>query len=962
MHIYTLGKLALEGSSFREPLPLLVVVYLAFQGRTQRSHLADLLWVALDEPKKRLASLSEAVYRLRKLYPNMIRGSEEWLETTATLDVQLLRQAIEQKNSVLAIELYQGHFLDGIERNPRFTFGEEMNEWIINTREELYSDVFELRLWWAERTAYAGNFNEAADLAWQVYAHGTKITYLALENYQRLHKLFTAAERFDEAKRIFAEAKDLYGPDTLYLCANPTEAKLRLTHSYGLRAENPAFVDREKDTATLLHLLQRHRLVSIVGAPGIGKTELAQVMGRLGRGQTFSEDGVHVVWLETIPANTPTPHFITVFANALGVKATTLEELAQMIQDSKRFLVLDNFEHLTKTYGFLLLELQRLCPGLTLLVTSRELLRLPGERAYFLDYLPCPNENVTLEEANTYPSIQLFERTAPGFQLSESTLTSVIQICNMVEGLPLGIKLAASWAGILSPSVIAERLAPRLELLQGDEGHSRYESVHATLESSLALLSAAERLALTKLSVFQSDFSLMAAQHVTEVSLPVLRSLIEKSLLRYDQENERYSFHALIGQYMYTLLEQHPDTSQKVKTSHATYYLDRLEQLPNAEGEAKQQLVRLLGNELNNLEAAWLCAVERGWFERLYVTCKALQQFGEMTARYKPVEALLAKALADCPEENAACVTALASNLALMRYRLGKYQGAIELTDMVIANLQKGVIESEERSLSIAQQAYTTQAFSYSSLADFPKTLQLAQKIHDMLLEKAPDTDAYAQALANLAVIEGDILGNYTVEHYRKALELFEAKGQQVNIAWILVNMANYFINSHKLHNAKPLLERANRISENLGLNHWLAMSKYYQAKITLLEGQYSDAEALCELILSKAERQNKASMLAIIWRLRGEVELSRPEGNFEKALEYLDNALGYAHAISDVALIQGILVDRLGCFLAGERFIEAAAIYPLIKAKVSKLYYLDKQNLDGLLQQYGDTSNFLLD
>ena len=102
--------------------------------------------------------------------------------------------------------------------------------------------------------------------------------------------------------------------------------------------------------------------------------------------------------------------------------------------------------------------------------------------------------------------------------------------------------------------------------------------------------------------------------------------------------------------------------------------------------------------------------------------------------------------------------------------------------------------------------------------------------------------------------------------------------------------------------------------------------------------------------------------MLAIIWRLRGEVELSRPEGNFEKALEYLDNALGYAHAISDVALIQGILVDRLGCFLAGERFIEAAAIYPLIKAKVSKLYYVDKQNLDGLLQQYGDTSNFLLD
>ncbi len=961
MHIYTLGKLGLVGSTFREPVPLLVLVYLALQGRTQRSRLADLLWVALDEPKKRLASLSEAVYRLRKLYPDIVRGNEEWLETTATVDVQPLREAVAQKNSPLASELYQGHFLDGTERNPRFTFGEEMNEWIINTREELYSDVFELRLWWAERTAYAGNFKEAANLAWQVYARGTNITYLALENYQRLHKLFTAAERFDEASRIYTESKDLYGPDTLYLCANPTEAKLRLTHSYGLRAENPSFVDREKDTETMLRLLARHRLVSMVGAPGIGKTELAQVMGRLGRGQPFSEDGVHVLWLETVPASTPTPHFITVFAKALGVKASTLEELAAVIRDSKRLLVLDNFEHLNKTYGFLLLELQRLCPGLRLLVTSRELLRLAGECAYLLDYLPYPDENMSLEEANTYASVQLFERSAPGFQLSESTFRSVIQICAMVEGLPLGIKLAASWAGTLSPSVIAERLAPRLELLQHGEGHGRHDSIHAALESSLALLSPIERFALTKLSVFQSDFSLMAAQHVTEVTLPVLRSLIEKSLLSYDQESERYSFHALIGEYMYGLLEQ-AETSQKVKTSHATYYLDRLEQLPTTEAEAKRHLVHLLGNELKNVETAWLFAVERGWFARLYVTCKALQQFGEMTARYKAVEALLAKALADCPEEDVACATALASNLALMRYRLGKYHEAIELTDMVIGNLKKGVIDSEDRALSIAQQAYTTQAFSYSSLADFPKTLELAQKIHDMLLEKAPNSVAYAESLVNLAFAEKNILGHYDLEPYNKALEIFEAKIQQDNIAWVLVLAAMCLIHQHQLKFAKPLLERASRISENLYLSHWLAMSKYYQARILLLESQYSDAETLCEQLLAQAERQNKISLLAIIWRLRGEIEWSRPEGNLEKALEYLDNALSHAHAISDVALVQGILVDRLGCFLGGERLIEAAAIYPLIKSKVSQLYYVDKQKLDRLLQQYGDTSTFLLD
>jgi predicted ATPase/DNA-binding SARP family transcriptional activator len=963
VHLYTLGRLGLEGSTFKEPLPLLVLVYLALQGRTQRSHLADLLWVNL-EPKKRLGSLSEAVYRLRKLYPTIIDGNEEWLETTASVDVKQLQQAVQQKDNGLASELYKGHFLDGIEHNPRFTFGEEMSEWIVNTREVLYSDVFTLQLWSAEGEAFQEKFDNAAHLAWQIYTHGTRITYPSLETYQRLHKLMLAAERFDDAERIAHEAKDLYGPDSFYLCANPTEARARLTHGYGFRLENPTFVDREEDTLVILELLQRHRLVSVIGAPGIGKTELAQVLARLSRGQSFAKDGVHMVWLETLPSNTPRTSLVTAFADALGVKAKTLEELAAAIKDTKRLFVLDNFEHLSKAHGAFLLELQRLCPNLRFLVTSREILRLEGEQIYFLNYLARPAEGVGLKQANTYPSIQLFELASKqqGFQLTEATLPGVIQICQLVEGLPLGIKLAASWAGSLSPSDIAKHLKHELTLLNSSDGHSRHDSIHATLESSLTLLSEHERRALLKLGVFQNDFTLAAAQQVTGVSLPLLRSLIEKSLVRYDHDSERYSFHALIGQYVRDLLEEQPEIGLEVKTSYATYYLDKLDQLPDIEGEAKAHLIKLLGIELSNLEAAWLFALEHSWWERLYVTCKALQQFGEMTARYSFAEALLAKALGKCPDEKAACHTALASNLALIKYCLGAYTEAIELTDTAIANIKKGVIESKERALSIAQQAYITQSSSYLGLADFSKTIMLAQEIHDILLKEAPNTSAYAYTLVNLAIFKDDILGHYNLDSYYKALEIFEAKVQQDNIAWVLVLIVMCLINRREPQGAKPLLERAIRISETLGLHHWLAMSKYCQAKIALVDGHFDDAETLIERLLVQVERQNKATMLAIVWRLRGEIEWTRPDGTLERALEYLESALNHAYKISDIALIQGILIDRLECFLAGERFIEVAAIYPLIKSKVSQLYYEDKKKLDGLLQKYSNNSEFLID
>jgi DNA-binding SARP family transcriptional activator len=563
-------------------MPLLVLAYLALQGKTQRGHLADLLWINLEEPKRRAVNLNEAIHRLRKLSPGVIEG-DDWLETTATTDVQVFKKALEQGDIDRALEHYQGHFLDGLERNPRLSLGEEISEWIINTREALYGDFFELRLKLAEREAFREKYHEAADLAWQTYAHSTNITYPSAMTYQKLHTVLLAAERLDEAERVLKEANELYGQGSFFICEHPAEARARLSHSYTFRTENPLLVDREKDIEILLMTFEQHRLVSLIGPPGIGKTEVAQAVAYAARGQPFARDGVHIVWLEALSAESLQANVIALLAQALGVKAKTLQDLASTIGDSHHLLVLDNFEQLSKRHGSLIAELHQFCPNLRMLVTSRELLRLEYETPYLLSYLNRPKESsdVTLEEAHDYSSIALFEGAAKsqGFKLTQDNLPGVIHICQLVEGLPLGIKLAASWAGSLSPSDIATKISHELDLLNQTQGITRHDSIQATFESSLQLLSIEERLAVMKLAVFQGEFALDAVEQIASVNLRMLRLLIEKSLVRYDQDTQRYSFHALIGQYVRDVLAQHPEVSLEVRTAHANYYLGKLKRL-----------------------------------------------------------------------------------------------------------------------------------------------------------------------------------------------------------------------------------------------------------------------------------------------------------------------------------------------------------------------------------------------
>jgi predicted ATPase len=358
-----------------------------------------------------------------------------------------------------------------------------------------------------------------------------------------------------------------------------------------------SFIGREHELREIHQLLGRARLVTIVGAGGAGKTRLVLEATREQNANFL--DGVHFVALAGVDDSSLLSSTI---ATVLGLSFYGSEDpplqLVRYLRDRELLLVLDNFEHLLADAN-LVTDILGAASGVRILVTSRERLNLQEEWVLVVDGLHFPDRDAR-ESIDHYPAVQLFAERAVQSQVDFSVgahAQAVINICRLVEGLPLALELAASWLRVMPCEQIAGQIERGLDFLTTSVRNvpERHRSLRAVFDRSWSLLSEAEQQALMSLSVLRGGFDTEAAENVAGASLTQLAALIDKSLVR-PTATVRYDVHELLRQYLSEKL-----TESGAASAIARRHLDHYSRL------AHQAEDQLYGPD------------QEGWFDRLQV-------------------------------------------------------------------------------------------------------------------------------------------------------------------------------------------------------------------------------------------------------------------------------------------------------------------------------------------------------
>lgn len=669
---------------FRSRKELALLAFLAVENDSSHSRetLTGLLWPESPEDEAR-NNLRVILSRLRQNLKQALPAEEPCLISTRTaiqfmltdhtwLDVAAFaahiaavrahthtdeadcvpcRQHLEQ-----AVALYTNDFAAGLFLQDC----EEYEKWLLLWRERLRADVLHALSVLARAAMASGDYSDAARYA-QRQLEIDPLRELAYRQSmqalveQREHN--AALTLYDRCRRILHDELGVEPePETQALASRvradrasaATEVHLPAVRqagtsqtppsaSHNLRQPLTPLIGRDDELAQLAEQLaaRTYRLISIVGPGGIGKSRLA-LQAALQQIDAF-RDGVYFVSLARLQAAVDLPAAI---ADALSLPLSGEQapqtQLLAMLRQREMLLVLDNLEHLLEAVP-LLLDILQQAPAMVLLVTSRERLHVQAENLFRLDGLAVP-PIVPGPAATDHAAMHLFvdraARIQKDFQLTAENIAAVGQICRMVEGMPLGIELAATWVSEFTCAEIAAELQHGLDILtttlRDVPPHQR--SIRSVFEYSWALLSAEERTILAQLSVFRGGFTRQAAQEIVGAAPLLLTQLLHKSLLRHAGSG-RFDMHELLRQFAAEKLagwdEQHIAAT---RTSHSHYYLGLVsDQAEALQRSAARTAATLISADLDNVRCGWELAVagaDPALLSRSYV---GLSRFYELT-------------------------------------------------------------------------------------------------------------------------------------------------------------------------------------------------------------------------------------------------------------------------------------------------------------------------------------------
>ena len=760
-----------------------------------------------------------------------------------------------------------------------------------------------------------------------------------------LMRALAAAGRDNEALAVYQRTREALA-DALGVDPSPELSALHVallrgelgrreeTRKTNLRAELTSFVGRDADLTAVRELIAEHRLTTLIGPGGSGKTRLATETARTLLGEL--PDGAWLVELAAIGADGDVAQatltglglrdaLLGEAANAAGTAAAPTDRLISALRGREVLLILDNCEHVIESAAAFAHRVLGECRRLRILATSREPLGITGEALWPVEPLALPDVHAGRAEMESSPAVRLLRDRAGAvrrdFTLDVRTLPTTVRVCRALDGMPLAIELAAASLRTMSIDQLAHRLDDRFRLLTSGSRTAlpRHKTLRAVVDWSWELLTEAERMVLRRLSVFSGGASLEAAERVCAGDgvergrvLELLTALAEKSLLvPADDAAPRYRMIGTIREYAAQRLAEAGE-SESARQAHLDYFTELLEAAePHLRRAEQLEWLGILEAEHDDIGSAMRGALAAA-------DARAAMRFAEVAGVYwwlgghKAEGNELITAAAAVPGE-------VADETRAMVYAF------------VVLFLTSGRGD-ERQAAEWIHEAYRLSRSSRNRnpllglVAPLERLLRAPDEVLPAFESLLDSEDPWVRALARLQLGKMRIMrgegGRDADTYLEAALADFRATGERWGISFALTELAERIAVRGEFADACAYFEQAIAVVTEIGAIEDVIRMRSRQALLYWLLGDKDASATAIAEAQTCARRVTWPNALAELALARA--ELARWEGDAAEARTQLDHATSLLGAEAEQSHIRAERHDLLG-YLA-EDLTEARA------------------------------------
>lgn len=980
------GNTVIQGFESAKVRALLAYLMLESDKPQSRDHLIGLLWGEGDDIKAS-KNLRQALSNLRKTIqdtdpenPFLLMVSDTiqadvnnphiWLDTRVFEKLisdceQHPHRRIETCTACAnrlgqAVQLYRGGFLHGFILKD----SEYFQDWLVARREYFHQKMISV-------------LEQLTDYHQQRCEYKTAIEYARRlismdewreESYVLLMRLLYSSSQRSEALKLYQKCsrilRDEFGvepqPETVQLYQeilnNRIPADRSVLPQNNLPAFGTTFVGRQKEFLQIVECLQTkdRRLVTVVGPGGVGKTRLAI---QIGQDQAHSfQNGVFWVLLENIETPNALPDII---ANAVGMelpaKGDARSHVLTFLRHRDILLIFDNYEHLLPATEFVAEILNR-APGVSILITSRESLHLQIEWVFELTGLPLQAKEKEELPAAVLLLEQRAQRLEPQFRIStDEEYKDALHLCELLDGLPLGIELASGMLKKYTCGEIAEQVSENIRTLASSlrDIPSRHRSLWVVFEHSWDLLSTEEKQAFAALGVFSSRFTATAAYEICTTASGLLDDLCRKSLVR-QLGRDLYSLHPLLQQYARKKQGLIGISEEEINKKFQKYYGSfALKGERGMKSERVQQALDDFSNEWVNLIASWNIALAGRDIKALDMLLSPFFWFFEIRGKIYEGETLFQVALS--------VMETLKEDQMKSRnfyYRLLVYYGWLSFrrgqTDRAAQYLGQAVEQGFD-TLIVSEQIFSITHLGsiYYEMGQKTKAHELHEKAMRLCVEnqafweEALTCNHYGSMLS----MDGDL--DQAEKILKQGAGIAEVNQFTWIIASILSNLAVLVYFRQDYQTAIDLFLRSNEKSSQYGdLHRSPSVNHNNLAECYALMGQLDKASEHLETALYHFKECGNVVFLPYVYNTLATIHLQA--NKYNEARQALDDGIKSAVENQMQAVLNNLLVDYARFFLLTGRSQDAARIVHYVTSSASTI----KEGQDKssqLLEEFGD-------